>query len=660
MNEPTRKGNHEAAPIPYGLWPSPFAPRSMGSSVRLSDVQWDAASEQLVWLEHRAGQSVLVAADPRSPDAPRDLTADLAIRARVGYGGGDFAVGAGSVVFVEKSGRLFRLELAGGQAHPITPAFGNAAAPAIAPNGTCVIYVHSYEDSDVLAIADLNGTRWGQILVRGHDFYMQPCWHPNAKQIAYIAWNHPQMPWDGCTLYLATLHQPERPHSTLPDVAHTQVIAGGESVSIFQPSFSPDGRWLAYISDERGWGQIHLYDMHSGKHHQLTHAHAEHGTPAWVQGLRTYAWSHDSTALYVIRNEQGFGRLFRQSVHGDPAQPISELGDYTWLEQPASHPHQASLALIASSSQIPPRLLLLDGLKPVPPAPLSAHPASPRITPRILRRTQSEMIAADALASAQPVTWKASNGATVHGLLYLPPRSTTRAPAGDIPPAIIRIHGGPTSQAVASWQRDAQFFATRGFVVLYVNYRGSTGYGRAYMEALRNNWGIIDVEDTISAAHFLSDQHLADPQRLVVMGGSAGGYTVLETLCQAAGTFRAGICSYGVSNLFTLVADTHKFEAHYLDSLIGELPAASEIYRERSPVFHAEQIRDPLAIFQGDEDTVVPRNQSDAIVAALKRNGVPHEYHIFAGEGHGWRKPETIEQFYTAVEAFLRQYVLYA
>jgi dipeptidyl aminopeptidase/acylaminoacyl peptidase len=213
---------------------------------------------------------------------------------------------------------------------------------------------------------------------------------------------------------------------------------------------------------------------------------------------------------------------------------------------------------------------------------------------------------------------------------------------------------------VASFHPQTQFFTTRGYAVLQVNHRGSTGYGKAYVEALRGQWGVYDVEDTVSGAQYLVEQELASAQHLVLMGGSAGGYTVLQTLVRHPGFFKAAICLYGISNLFTLAATTHKFEAHYLDSLIGPLPEAAALYRERSPLFAADRLRDPLALFQGEIDQVVPKAQADAIVASLKSRGVPHEYHVYAGEGHGWRKAETIAHFYTAVDAFLRQYVLFA
>jgi dipeptidyl aminopeptidase/acylaminoacyl peptidase len=224
---------------------------------------------------------------------------------------------------------------------------------------------------------------------------------------------------------------------------------------------------------------------------------------------------------------------------------------------------------------------------------------------------------------------------------------------------VILIHGGPTDQAVASYSGEVQFFATRGYTVLALNYRGSTGYGRAYTQALRGEWGRFDVADAASAASYLSEAGVADAERIVIMGGSAGGYTVLESLAQYPALFRAGICRYGVVNLFALAAETHKFEAHYLDALIGPLPEAAQRYRERSPIFHAERIVSPLAIFQGADDQIVPPNQAEAIVAELRRRRIPHTYHLFPGEGHGWRRSETIVAYYQAIEHFLREHLIF-
>jgi dipeptidyl aminopeptidase/acylaminoacyl peptidase len=213
---------------------------------------------------------------------------------------------------------------------------------------------------------------------------------------------------------------------------------------------------------------------------------------------------------------------------------------------------------------------------------------------------------------------------------------------------------------VANFSEDAAFFTSRGYAYLQVNYRGSSGYGRSYQRSLRGRWGELDVEDAVGGARALSERGLSDPARIAIKGGSAGGYTVLNALIRHPGFFRAGVCLFGVSNLFTLAAETHKFEERYLDSMVGPLPEAAQKYRDWSPIFHVDNIRDPLAVFQGDEDTVVPPEQSASIVEALQRRNVPHLYRLFPGEGHGWRKSETISAYYTEMEKFLRQHLLYA
>ena len=225
---------------------------------------------------------------------------------------------------------------------------------------------------------------------------------------------------------------------------------------------------------------------------------------------------------------------------------------------------------------------------------------------------------------------------------------------------MLRVHGGPTSQALPNWNGEAQYFTSRGYAFLDLNYRGSSGYGKSYRDLLRGNWGVSDVEDAIFMASYLVEQKRADAERLVIKGGSAGGYTVLQVMVRHPGVFCAGICSYGISNMFNLVQDTHKFEKHYTDSLIGVLPEAAPVFHERSPLFFANRIQRPLLLFQGDEDRVVPKNQTESMVEVLRQNKIPHEYHLFAGEGHGWRKQETINRYYQAISAFLEKYVIFS
>jgi len=277
---------------------------------------------------------------------------------------------------------------------------------------------------------------------------------------------------------------------------------------------------------------------------------------------------------------------------------------------------------------------------------------------RVVGRSGAETVPLEHLSEPQDISWDSEEGEPVYGLLYMP-RGGRYECSGE-PPLVVIVHGGPTGQSTAGYSASAQFFTTRGYAVLEVNYRGSTGYGRNYRNKLRGMWGVHDVDDAVTGARHLAGRGLVDPDRMVIMGGSAGGYTVLQALVSYPGTFKAGLCLYGVTNLFTLAADTHKFEQHYLDSIVGQLPEEAERYRERSPIFSADRIVDPVAIFQGEDDRVVPVDQAETIVAALRRNGVPHEYHLYSGEGHGWRKSETIESFYESVSIFLRRHVLFA
>ncbi len=649
---------------PYGTWSSPLSPTALAGALRLNDVQWDSDGQTLVWHEGRGARGALVA--QTGDDAPRDLTGpDLSVRALVGYGGGDFTVAGGQVVFAGPGGRLYRQALAGGQARAITPAFGEAAAPRLSPDGRWVAYVHTYEHDDVIAVVDADGADWPVKLASGTDFVMQPAWHPQGTHLAFVAWNHPNMPWDGTELRLAALdYADDRP----PRAASIETVAGGERVAIFQPEFSPDGRYLAYVSDADGWNRLYLLDLQTRAVALLTPDAADHGAPAWVQGLRTFGWSGDGRHIYYIRHERGFCSLWRCDMPGRRSERIAALDDYTALEQVAVAPQGARVAVIASSARQPARVVSLDlgepghppaiNLPTAPGEPPSIQVLVSRPALRIHRRADTENTPPAELAPVEAITWPGHDGEDVHGLYYAPfnPQFTGTG----APPLVVLVHGGPTSQEQAGYRPAAQFFATRGYAVLLVNYRGSTGYGRAYMNKLRGNWGIYDVEDSATGAAYLASQGLADPSRFVIMGGSAGGFTVLQSLVVKPGFYRAGICSFGVSNQFALASDTHKFEERYLDSMLGPLPEAAAIYRERSPLFHAERIVDPLAVFQGEDDKVVPRDQSDSIVASLKARGVPHIYHVYAGEGHGWRKPETIEHFYNAILGFLKQYVLYA
>ena len=619
---------------PFGLMPSPLSPSQMAAQKRLNDLAWDDTSGSLVWLESRSGHGMLLV-DEGLGHAPRELNVDRSARAQVGYGGGDMTVSRGHVYFASE-GRLYRQPLAQGTEAPVTPSFGDSAAPTASPDGRWVLYVHSYEGEDRLAAVDAQGAQWPVQVAQGHDFYMQPVWHPIGRRIAWVAWDHPQMPWDGSLLYLADLGSADGGGVR---IGNATVIAGDAETSVFQPAFSPHGRSLAYISDAGGWYNLYLYALDTGTHRLLVKVQAELGRPAWIQGMRTYAWAPDGEHIYYIQSSQGYDALYRVEIASGQTRPVAGLEEYTHLSQPAMS-SDGLLACVAASPQTPSRVITLD-------------PRSGDV--RVVARSSSESIPADRLVVPEPLTWQTEAGEEVHGLFYEPEAQQRE----ERPPLVVLVHGGPTSQATATYSAQAQFLATRGYAVLDLNYRGSSGYGREYRNALRERWGIVDVEDAVGGASHLADAGRVDGERMVIMGGSAGGYTVLQALVQHPGFFRAGVCLYGVTNLFTLATDTHKFEQRYLDSLIGALPEQAARYRERSPLFAADGIRDPIIVFQGEEDRVVPRAQADEIVQTLRHNGVPHEYHLYPGEGHGWRKAETIEHFYGALETFLKQYVVF-
>lgn len=617
----------------YGTWPSPVSPGMIAGRTRLYDVQWDTDGRTLVWQESSTLYS------QQGTDAPLRLSENgVQVRGGVGYGGGGFTVARGMAYYVEGGSRLYRQPLAGGPARPLTPQYGRVGGMRVSGDGRWLAFVHSYEKADCLAVVDTEGKHWPRRLLEGTDFVMQPAWHPDGKRLACITWDHPRMPWLGTELRL--LHLAEDA-AGLPYVQSAEVLAGDANTVIFQPEFSPDGRHLSYISDASGWGQLYLYDLQEAKARQITTAAAEHGQPGWIQGMRSYSWAGDGAALFYLRNEKGFFTLRRYDIATGDDRPVDGLDAYTALDQPAVNPSDGRVALLASASHIPARVISCggEGL-------------------RVHARSSTENVPAAALAAAQRLVWRGHDGEEVHGLYYAPAGERFRGVGA--PPLLVSVHGGPTSQMTSVYNPLAQFFATRGYAVLEVNYRGSTGYGRAYMEKHAGSWGLYDVEDSRSGALHLVEQGLADRERLVIMGGSAGGFTVLQSLVDYPGFYRAGVSLYGVANQFMLVMETHKFEERYSDWLLGPLPDAAALYRERSPIFHAEQIRDPLILFQGEDDDVVPRNQSDMIADALQARGVPHEYHIYEGEGHGFRRPENIEHMYTRILAFLMQHVIYA
>jgi dipeptidyl aminopeptidase/acylaminoacyl peptidase len=632
----------------FGLWDSPVSPTSVANENKFVEVDWNDDGT-LVWVEYRSDRNVLVV-QPPGGEAFFDLNSQYSARGGLAYGGGEFAVGHGQVYFAEAhSGRIYRQALQGGVPQPVTPGFGDVGSPSLSPDGRWLLFIRSYEDRDALEIVDTQGKFWPQRLVTGSDFYMQPVWHPQGRSIAWVEWNHPNMPWDGARLRLAELDFPPK---GLPVVDKIHPIDGNENNAVYQPLFSPQGNGLAYACEAGGWWQLYFYDLDSRERRQLTHAAAEHARPAWVQGLHSFDFSPDGGQLYFLRNQAGFISLWSLDLVTGAEQRLALDENYTFLEQMRLSPDGRQVALLASAGNIPQRVITCR----LPEREQEREIGQSQT--HIWRHSMSAEIPLSAYAAPQAIEWTGMDGGIVYGLFY-PPRNPHFESQGK-PPLVVRVHGGPTSQRYAKFEKEVQFFTSRGYAVLEINYRGSTGYGRAYRNKLRGNWGIYDVEDSVSGARHLVDQEVVDGERLVIIGSSAGGFTVLKALQDFPGFFKAGVAMYAVSDQFGLATDTHKFEIYYSDYLLGPLPQAADLLRERSPINYVEKIKDALAIYQGEKDKIVPRWQSDKLAQSLEKRAVEHIYHVYEGEGHGFRKTETIEHLYKTIDEFLRQHVIYA
>ena len=621
--------------LPYGLWPSPISPSMIAGGIRLNDVQFSPDGETLVWSQSLDGKTSLFAW--RDGEAAWNLSGEFNPSGAVGYGGGDFFAGNEAVFFCDRNGRLYSKPYNTGLPKALTPEFGGCASPQLSPDGSFIVFVHTYEGRDLLASVTSDGSEWPIILRQGADFYLQPTLSPDGSLLAWVEWDHPNMPWDGSRLMLAEM---SKDGSSLNAIRQ---IAGDENVSVFQPAFSPDGSKLAWLQNNTEFDDLQVRDLETDTIQTLLE-NQPLMLPAWVQGQRIYNWAADGRAIYYLHNLQGTVSLNKADLGNGQARSVQvekiQADSFTLIEQPTLSP-DGSLAFIAQSSTLSPRITLLKEGKI-----------------RTIARSASELLAKEDFSEPQSFSWTSSDGVEVFGLYY--PPAHAQYTSDGAPPLIVYVHGGPTSQVFNAFNLEAAYFTSRGYAYFAVNYRGSTGFGRSYRDALKGNWGKIDLQDVIEGTKALVDAGLADPKKLVIKGGSAGGFTALNALVQHPGFFKAGLVSYGVSNLFLLDMDTHKFEAHYTESLVGKLPEAAEKYHAWSPVFHAEKIRDAVAIFQGSDDKVVPVEQSESIVNLLRANKVPHEYKLYEGEGHGFRKKVNLIDFYESIDRFLKQYVIFS
>ena len=590
-----------------------------------------ASGGDLYWLESRPlekGRRVLLR---RTPDGKVDEVTlqDFNVRTTVHeYGGGAFFV-SGETVFFSNfvDQRLYRVD---GQQNlrAITPepAFEwqfRYADGRLSPDGRWIVCVREehYPDTEAvnaLVIFPADGSAAPRVLVDGHDFFSTPRFSPGG-QLAWLSWDHPNMPWDGCDLWVADL----TPDGYVKNILH---VAGGAEESIFQPEWSPSGK-LFFVSDRSGWWNLYSYN---GKVEQVVSMEAEFGQPQWNFGSVSYLFLPDERIVCIYSQD---GRDYLGLIDG---QDLKRLAlDYTVLWSPAFDGEH--LWLGGASPTVAPVLFKVD---------------LDDIKVEVVRTSLNLAINPAFFSLPRAIEFPTENGLTAHAFYYPPTNPNYTAPAGEKPPLLVISHGGPTGAAHAVLSLGILFWTSRGFGIVDVNYGGSTGYGRAYWQRLKGQWGVVDVLDCINAARYLAEKGEVDAKRIIVRGGSAGGYT---TLCGLAfhKFFAAGASYFGLADLDTFVKDTHKFESRYLESLIGPYPQARELYMQRSPIYYAKNIACPVILFQGLEDKVVPPSQSEVMVKALDEKGAPYAYLAFEGEQHGFRKAETIRR---AAEAELYFY----
>jgi dipeptidyl aminopeptidase/acylaminoacyl peptidase len=619
--------------LPYGSWPSPITLDLVLAGGRGLVEPWIDGPDVYL-LESRpdeGGRVVLLrlAAD----GSVTELTpAPTNVRTRVHeYGGGAWTVADGLVVHSEFSdGHLVRID-AGAAPRPLTtePGLRFADLRIDQPRGRVITVLEDHRVDDleptnsIVAVGLDDGTI--SPLVDGHDFVSHPRLSPDGASMSWLTWDRPNMPWDGSELWVGRLDEDG-------SVGWSDLIAGGTTESIANPTWAPDGS-LVFASDRSGWWNLYRWRPGTPGIEALAPMAAEFAEPQWVFGLRQVGFDAQGRVIAIAR-ARGRDQLLVLEAGSQPRAIELDATDLRWLSVAGD-----SAVLVAFGPTRPTAVLRID-LR----------------TGASVRIREASTLSVDAAYLSQPrfVEFPTADGRTAFAFHYPPTNPVVVAPDGERPPLLVISHGGPTSNADQRLNLDIQFFTSRGFAVVDVDYGGSSGYGRAYRDRLLGSWGIVDLDDCTNVATWLASQGQADAARLGIRGGSAGGYT---TLCALTfrDAFAAGVSYFGVGDLAALARDTHKFESRYLDLIVAPWPDGVAVYDERSPIHFVDRIRTPVLVLQGADDKVVPQDQADQLVAALARNGVPYGYLLFQGEGHGFRRAENRRRSLEAELSFYAQ-----
>ena len=615
---------HASTPVisPFGSWASLLSAEALAAGgISFGDLRADNGT--LYWTESvpAAGGNIVLYRSKEGAEAAAVTPQTANVRTRVHeVGGAPYVIAGDTVYYSQFSDQRLYATNGRGDATPLTPAGYRYAdcKPMLSTEGSVAALICVREDHtdpanvrNTLVRVPLPAGGAGEVLYSGSDFVAYPRLSPNGRQLAFISWNHPNMPWDATALKVAEI--------TPQGLKAPVTVTGGPSESVLEPQWDSDGT-LYFISDRSDYWN--LYARRADGVHAVWPRAAEFAQPLWSLGQANYVLLGDGRAVARF-GERGLDRLAVIDLKRGTARtldlPYVEFSQLTRLDG-------RSIAAITGSTDQAPAIVRID---------IADGKSTKLRSGGVLPLTPAD------ISTATPIEFPSARGRTAYAFYYAPKNSGFKGPAGALPPLVTLVHGGPTAQASPARRATVQFWTARGFAVVDVNYGGSSGYGRAYRQALKGNWGVVDAEDVIAAVRYLVSTQRADPNRVAISGGSAGGYTVLVAL-STSDVFRAGADHFGISDMTALARDTHKFESRYIDSLIGPLPQAQSIYDARSPLNHLDGFKAPLIIFQGAEDPIVPPNQSALIATALRARKVPLAYISYPGEGHGFREPENI------------------
>ena len=604
----------------YGSWESPIT-ADLIIAKTISLVEIAASGGDIYWIESRPNESGRYVIMRRAADGavtectPPDFYARTTVHE---YGGGAFMVEDGVIYFSNFTDHHLYRQPVGGQPEVLTLADGYYYADLILDKQRgriiCIREDHTVKGEAVNTIVSvgLNGDE--RILVEGNNFYSSARLSPDGSKLAYLTWNHPNMPWDGCELWLADINADGTLHNH-------NLIAGSVTESVFQPEWSPNGV-LHFVGETTGWWNLYRFD--NGKTEALCPMDAEFGEPQWVFGMFTYDFVSPTKILCRYSQNSSWHLAWLDTS----SKKLTDI-ETSFTEITDIRAGDGFAIFSAGSPTQPFSLIRMD-----------------TSTGKMESIKQSFEVTVDEgyLSTATPIRFPTTDGKQAHAIYYAPKNKDYAGLEGEHPPLMVISHGGPTGSTTTVLRLSLQYWTSRGFAVLDVNYGGSTGYGREYRQRLNGNWGIVDVDDCCNGAQHLVEQGLADSKRLAIRGGSAGGYTTLACLTFKNEVFKAGASYYGISELEVFATDTHKFESRYMDSLIGAYPERKDLYFNRSPINFIQNLSCPLIMFQGDEDKVVPPSQSQMMFEAMRDKELPVAYLLFEGEQHGFRKAENIKR----------------